>query len=180
METLPIFPIAPSIENYQPKKEIKKMYRAKSVEEAVARYGPIQNHVWGRELQWMILLHTPDWFATCVINSATAKGCDKIYMNKDLQEPFLAAIEAVKKAGLEGELKRFDGCWNVRDVRGMPGHQSLHSYGLALDFRAADMPLGSESLFTPEFVKCFTDLGFAWGGDFSRKDPQHFSWGYEN
>lgn len=155
------------------------MYRATTETDAVKRYGVIQNGKWGGEGQWMILVDMPDYFSQAVTNTATGQPCTHIYMNRDLKEPYLAAIEAVNAGGLINEIKTFDGCWNIRDVRGMQGHTSLHSWGIAIDMRAGEMPLGAESLWSPEFVKCFTDLGFAFGGNFPRKDPQHFSWGFE-
>lgn len=155
------------------------MFKVKTEAEAAARYGNIQSGKWSGENIWMTLVDMPDYFEKAVINIATGKPCSRIYMNKDMKEPFLAAIAAVEATGLTKEIKTFYGCWNVRDVRGMAGHPSLHSWGIAVDFRADEMPLGAKSLFSDEFVKCFTNLGFAWGGNFKRLDCQHFSLGYE-
>jgi hypothetical protein len=43
---------------------------------------------------------------------------------------------------------------------------------------AADNKLGQLSTLSPEFVQCFKDAGFTWGGNFSRLDPMHFSLGF--
>jgi hypothetical protein len=51
---------------------------------------------------------------------------------------------------------------------------SLHSWGIAIDVNAAWNGLGKEPTLTPEFVKCFTDAGFDWGGTWKRKDGMHF------
>lgn len=155
------------------------MFKVQSVAEAIARYGEIVDGKWADESKWMIIVEMPSWFESQVVNSATGKGTRKIYMNRDMKEPFLQALNNLLFAGVYYEPTTFDGCFVIRSVRGMPGSPSLHSWGIALDFNAGEMPLGSESTWSPEFVKCFTDVGFAFGGNFRRKDPQHFSWGYE-
>lgn len=150
--------------------------KTKTLEEAVARYGTISNGVWSGENKWMKVVHMPSWFQIEVDNNANGKDCEKIYMNRDLEEPLLAALQNLVNEGCYEELNTFDGCWMVRDKRGMTGHPSVHSFGLAIDFNAGKMPLGSESVWSDKFVKCFTDVGFVWGGNFKRKDPMHFQW----
>jgi hypothetical protein len=51
---------------------------------------------------------------------------------------------------------------------------SLHSWGVAVDVNAAWNGLGKPSTLTPEFVKCWTDAGFEWGGKWARVDAMHF------
>jgi hypothetical protein len=71
-------------------------------------------------------------------------------------------------------IKTFDGSFVIRNVRG--GTQpSLHSWGLALDFNAALLPLGSLARFDERVIACFAREGFFNGANFNhRKDPQHF------
>lgn len=158
---------------------MNNMFKCGNEAEAVARYGPIQNGQWPGEKNWGVMVPMPEWFSAQVMNPLTGKPCVHIYMNKDLQEPFLAALGNVEAAGVGHEIKTLDGCYNVRSVRGIPGAASLHSWAIAVDMNAGIMPLGAVSTWSPEFVKCFTDVGFAWGGNFKRLDPQHFSWGWE-
>ena len=150
-----------------------------SVQDAKSRYGEIINGVWADEAKWMVMFTPPSWFSLQVINSATGKPTGRIYMNKDLVEPLTDALRNLVMAGCYEELKTFGGCFIIRDVRGMPGKPSTHSYGLALDFNEQEMPLGAASKWSDAFVKAFTDAGFTWGGNFKRLDPQHFSLAWE-
>jgi hypothetical protein len=96
----------------------------------------------------------------------------KIYCNKDLVKPLTLAFTNLIERKLVGELKTWDGCFSIRKVRGGQS-MSLHSWGLAIDLNAAWNGLGKEPQLSSEFVKCFTDAGFDWGGNFSRKDGMH-------
>jgi len=98
----------------------------------------------------------------------------RIYCNKDLIAPLSAAFKALIKTGKVAELKTWDGCFNIRKIRG-GNAMSLHSWGIAIDVNAFENGLGKQPKLSPEFVKCFTDNGFDWGGNWvSRKDGMHF------
>jgi hypothetical protein len=98
----------------------------------------------------------------------------RIYCNKAMVKPLTNAFQNLIKTGKVNELKTWDGCFNIRKIRG--GKQmSLHSWGIAIDVNAFENGLGREPKLSPEFVKCFTDAGFDWGGNWkSRKDGMHF------
>ena len=97
----------------------------------------------------------------------------KIYCNKDLVIPLHHAFENLITRGFVDELKTWDGCFNIRPVRGA-SDTSLHSWGLAIDANAAWNRLGQPPTLSAGFVKCFTDAGFDWGGEFDRVDGMHF------
>jgi hypothetical protein len=113
----------------------------------------------------------------------------KVYCNKDLVKPLTQAFTNLIERKLVGELKTWDGCFNNRPIRGFEKkfaaavkannmdlialYLSLHSWGLAIDVNAAWNGLGKEPRLSPAFVKCFTDAGFDWGGNFKRKDGMH-------
>ena len=97
----------------------------------------------------------------------------KLYCNNDLIKPLAQALENLIKTGKVMELKTWDGCFNIRKKRGLSS-MSLHSWGLAIDVNAAWNQLGHEPTLSAEFVKCFTDAGFDWGGVWTRKDGMHF------
>ena len=97
----------------------------------------------------------------------------KLYCNKDLITPLSNAIQKLIITGKISELKTWDGCFNIRNKRGLSS-MSLHSWGIAIDVNAAWNGLGKEPTLSPEFVKCFTDCGFDWGGTWTRKDGMHF------
>ena len=90
--------------------------------------------------------------------------------------PLTRALTNLIQRKRDHELKTFDGCFNIRKKRGLTS-MSLHSWGVAIDVNAAWNGLGKPSTLTPEFVKCFTDAGFEWGGNWTRTDPMHFEIG---
>jgi len=97
----------------------------------------------------------------------------RLYCNKDLVGPLTNAFKSLISTGKVSELKTWDGCFNIRKKRGLSS-MSLHSWGIAIDVNAAWNGLGKEPVLSPEFVKCFTDNGFDWGGTWTRKDGMHF------
>jgi D-alanyl-D-alanine carboxypeptidase len=97
----------------------------------------------------------------------------RVYCNKDLIPPLTQAFKNLIATGYVKELKTWDGCFNVRNIRGRTT-QSLHSWGIAIDINAAWNQLGKQPTLSAGFVKCFTDAGFDWGGVWQRKDGMHF------
>jgi len=97
----------------------------------------------------------------------------KIYCNKELILPLKFAFNHLISRNKVSELKTWDGCFNIRKKRGLSS-MSLHSWGIAIDVNAAWNGLNKEPVLSAEFVKCFTDAGFDWGGTWTRKDGMHF------
>jgi hypothetical protein len=97
----------------------------------------------------------------------------RIYCNRDLVQPLATAFQNLIATGRVSELKTWDGCFNIRKKRGLSS-MSLHSWGIAIDVNAAWNGLGKTPVLSAEFVKCFTDAGFDWGGTWTRKDGMHF------
>jgi hypothetical protein len=100
----------------------------------------------------------------------------KIYGNWIIEDMLRAAFLNVVDRGLAGELHSFDGCFNIRRAKGFDGW-SMHSYGLPIDLNAAENPFGQKPSFSPEFVRCFADAGWEWGGLWepaSIRDGMHF------
>lgn len=145
--------------------------------QAQAKYGEIQNGVWGEERRHCSMLTLPpalifpDW-----INSATGKPVERIYCLNDMQRPLTGALTLVLARRLDDQLKTFDGCKNMRLVRGSQTLWSSHAYGGAIDINAATNPLGTLGDMSAELAACFTENGFIWGKRFTRMDPQHFSY----
>lgn len=98
----------------------------------------------------------------------------RIYCNRALIKPLEKAFIALIKTGAVKELKTWDGCFNIRKQRGSLFSASLHSWGLAIDLNAAWNGLGKEPTLSDQFVSCFTDYGFDWGGYWQRPDGMHF------
>lgn len=100
----------------------------------------------------------------------------KIFINKDFRPLIEKALQNVIDRGLERELKTWDGCFIIRQKRGLSS-LSLHSWALAIDVNQAENQLGKLPKLSKEFVKCFTDAGCEWGGNWTRKDGMHFQIG---
>lgn len=97
----------------------------------------------------------------------------RIYCNKDMVGPLTKAFQNLISTGHVKELKTWDGCFNIRKMRGLKS-MSLHSWGIAVDVNAFENGLNATPKLSPGFVKCFTDAGFDWGGTWTRKDGMHF------
>lgn len=153
-----------------------------TLEDAVKRYGAIdfRTKVWPQQKEWLEVLSLPSelLLPTWKIAS-TAMPVRHIYCNKDITHGILQGIYNIKEAGLQEELKTFDGCFNIRFVRGTTNEPSTHSYGLALDLNAVENPLGGPIALSSGFISCWKSAGFSWGGDFKRVDGMHFSWAWE-
>lgn len=97
----------------------------------------------------------------------------RIYCNRLLVIPLSMSFKNLIDRGIVDQLKTWDGCFNIRKKRtGLT--QSLHSWGLAVDVNAAWNRMGHPPTLSPEFVKCFTDAGFDWGGSWKSPDGMHF------
>jgi len=97
----------------------------------------------------------------------------RIYCNRDLSGPLSQAFRNLIDRGIVGQLKTWDGCFNIRKKRG-GATSSLHSWGIAIDVNAAWNGFGKTPTMSPEMVKCFTDAGFDWGGTWKKPDGMHF------
>ncbi len=98
----------------------------------------------------------------------------KIYCNSNMVIPLSQAFQNLINRGFVTELKTWDGCFNIRYQRGSRTKASLHSWAIAIDVNAFENGLGKEPKLSAGFVKCFTDAGFDWGGNWKRKDGMHF------
>lgn len=150
-----------------------------SLDGAIFKYGAIVDGKWADEGKFCTALQIPDDISENWINSATGHPTTHIYCNKDMAPFLLQALQNVRDRGLLHELKTFDGCLMIRSVRGEPGKPSCHSYALAIDINSDENKLNQKPKMSYALVKCFTDVGFSWGGDFHRKDGMHFSLAWE-
>lgn len=95
-------------------------------------------------------------------------------INKDLVPKFEQALNNLIARELIDELKSWGGTYNVRMMKGNANAYSLHSWAIAVDLNVAENQYGSEPKLSPEFVACFKEVGFDWGGDWKKKDGMHF------
>lgn len=144
--------------------------------EAKSRYGDVDlsTKKWANEVKFMTQVRVPEGLKPYFINAFTKAPTSNIYINKDIAPALVQALSLIDLRKLHGHLKSYDGCLNVRVVRGTTDRLSTHSYGLAIDINANGNGLGETPSIHPDLVKCFTDAGWTWGGNFSRKDGMHF------
>lgn len=114
----------------------------------------------------------------------------RMYCHVLLIKPLAQAFRNLIDRGFVDELKTFDGCWNFRPIRGYEKkyaallaagreeeaikYLSIHSWAGAIDLNAGENPLGAKPKLSKGFVKCFTDAGLEWGGNWGRPDGMHF------
>lgn len=115
---------------------------------------------------WLTVFHVPDYLRFGPVPK-------KIYCNQIIAVPLQTALSNIVARGLQKELKTWDGCFNIRPMRTSTNF-SLHSWGLAIDVNAKENPMGKIPMLSAEFVACWTDAGFDWGGDWQRPDGMHF------
>jgi len=97
----------------------------------------------------------------------------KIYGNYVLEDPLRRAFGLLVERSLAGELKTFDGCFNIRRMKA-GNRLSVHSWAMAVDFNAAENPFGGIVSFSDAFIRCFADAGFEAGALWRRADGMHF------
>lgn len=149
----------------------------------VQRYGHIDfaSKKWPGQSKWMGMLEVPKGMFPQWKVMDTEQIVHAIFCNVDIHHPLMTALQNLHSRGMADLLKTYDGCFNIRTVRGSSAF-STHAYGLGIDINAATNPMSSvlHTNMNQEFVKCFTEVGFDWGGNFhSRKDPMHFSYAWE-
>lgn len=135
--------------------------------EVIEMYEKPWDDVDGWWKKWGAPVELPD-----ELKHLTKRG--RLWTNKDLIPVLESVFEEIVDQGLARHLKTFDGCFNVRKIRGSKTKWSTHSWALALDFNMAENRLGAEPKMHPRIVEIFERHGFVWGGKFRRKDGQHF------
>ena len=98
----------------------------------------------------------------------------KIFINKDFKPVLEKALRNLISRELTKELKTWDGVFIIRTKRALKS-LSLHSWAIAVDVNQAENQLNMTPKLSPNFVKCFTDAGCTWGGNWTgRVDAMHF------
>ena len=129
------------------------------------------------ERQNMIVWRVPPLIALAIPELPSRIYCHKLFAPV-LDKWFTALVEN----GLATEINTFDGCWNVRNKRGLKS-LSIHAWGMAVDLNASHNPLGltadqckARNLvpFSPAFIavsRHYVDCGADW---LKRPDGMHF------
>lgn len=123
---------------------------------------------------WIVPQNILDAFSHVRLSAVGTLGFPKkIFINKDFRPLLELALLNVISNKLTKELKTWDGCFIIREKRGL-NSLSLHSWAVAIDLNAFENGLGKIPKLSKAFVKCFTDVGMDWGGIWTRKDGMHF------
>ncbi|WP_308364840.1 MULTISPECIES: M15 family metallopeptidase [unclassified Microbulbifer] len=144
-------------------------------------YGSISaEKVWANKSTYLKMFKIPESitkdknYAWVNVYDPKKRNVSRIWCHKAMH-PFLdTALKNLQKQGLLGDLNEFGGSHNIRATRGTTTW-SAHSWALAIDINMTGNGLGQTPTMSQEFVKCFTDAGFFWGGNYSRKDGMHFT-----
>lgn len=150
-------------------------------EELVDRYGcPWQGTAEYHEFEQkhMTLWRSEVWEDRQPAGQTWTLPFKRIYCNRDLLPLLDMTFDVLYLLGLQDELKTFDGCLNVRPIRGTEESPrwSIHSFGLAVDFNASTNPLGGPVSFSPRFLAAMKACGWTCGASFRRADGMHFQW----
>jgi len=103
------------------------------------------------------------------------KNQNGFWCNKILIPTLQTVYQSIVNNELEDQLKTFDGCFNVRYIRGRK-KLSTHSWGISVDHNAETNQLGAKPKIDTRIIKIFKGHGFIWGGDFVRNDGMHFQY----
>ena len=85
-------------------------------------------------------------------------------------------LRTLRSCGAWEHIETFDGGYTWRAQRGS-GKLSMHAYGGAVDFNAAENGLGMKPMMHSSVVDVFEGHGWAWGGRWKRPDGMHFQYG---
>lgn len=125
------------------------------------------------EAKWMLLIEVPE-----DVRKAIPFLPKNFYCNSLIAFPLIRTLRALIKEGVHTELKSYDGCFNVRVIRGTENSTrilSRHAVGLAVDFNADDMPRLSKSKWSEKFLSIWRANGWTCGADWTHAiDPMHF------
>lgn len=97
----------------------------------------------------------------------------KIFINKDFRPLLEKALNNVISRGYAKELITWDGVFMIRK-KVSNSSLSLHSWGIANDLNAFENGYNVKPKLSAGFVKCFTDVGLEWGGNWAKPDGMHF------
>lgn len=126
----------------------------------------------------MVLYNFPDWLQPHW-PKYMKQGVKRQWVNEDVVAPLEAVFRELISTGLVKELKEYNGCWNIRKMRGSD-QPSSHSWGLAFDFNATANALGRKwtpgqhGMFSKAFVDVWKKHGFMAGADFPQGDAMHY------
>lgn len=146
-----------------------------------AVYGNISSDKkWAKQSEFLAAYAVPPAIANDKnynwVNAYDAKKrkVTKVWCHKAMHSFLDKALNNLSSRNLLADLKEYGGCHAIRATRGTT-NWSAHSWALAIDINMTGNGLGETPKMSAAFAKCFTDAGFGWGGNYSRKDGMHFT-----
>lgn len=123
-------------------------------------------------------------YLTTISVPSTIHGTIPIRCHKQLAPIIQQCFQEMAAAGFP---VKDAACYTWRSMASGTGHQSHHSYGVAIDINAGDNPAAywgyspnpsSPYYINQQIVNIWKSHGFFWGGDWSPsyRDPMHFTW----
>jgi hypothetical protein len=127
---------------------------------------------------------TPGWSDANIATKATYADISlRAACHKVIVPAIQGALTEIAQRGLAGEIDTANsnavgGCFVPRfnRVTGNLGIISRHSWGQALDINISQNPQGAIPKLNCDVVRIFRKWGFAWGGNFTSLDGQHFEY----
>jgi D-alanyl-D-alanine carboxypeptidase len=150
--------------------------------EIAKAYGSIsQDLKWSRQAEFFkpytvpAKIYSHKDYAWINVYSRDKSKVNIVYCHKAMHSFIDKALNNVLDRGLLAQLTEFGGSLCIRSSRGS-SDWSAHSWGLAIDINMTGNGFGQTPKMSKELVSCFTDAGFGWGGNYSRKrDGMHFT-----
>lgn len=148
-------------------------------------------------LSYISTAHRDQWYGPIrFVPAPTEYDAEAISITNDFRKhivrrtyPFLGAIDIheraadslarvmrdIEKKGWGKKIKRFNGSYVPRFVRGSRTNLSSHAYGTSIDINADENPQGSgPTQDQKDLAPIFEKHGWYWGDRFSTRDPMHF------
>jgi len=148
-----------------------KLKRPRNYPEVYKIFGdPLQNAWSSTNLDYCFI---PDSFKCFPL----VKGKRAFTTHKLMIPVFESVFKEINRQGLAPEIYSYDGCFNLRKIRGSIKMLSLHSWGIAIDINYAGNELGNSSWRMPKpIIRIFEHFGFYHGANFKRVDATHFEY----
>jgi hypothetical protein len=159
-----------------------------STEERQRRFGPLHYAPAPRPDNPEAIRIVNGWEAANIVTLtipqlAGVQGLHKegrVRFHRKAAAQLLALWAAWEKRGLLARVLTYAGAYAPRFIRGSRTVLSNHAFGTAFDINAAWNPLGAQPALAGspgcllDLVPVANELGFYWGGHFTRRDGMHF------
>jgi hypothetical protein len=157
-----------------------------STEERQRRFGPLPRAAPRPDNEAIRILN--GWegtniVAVTILQLAGVEGLHKegrVRFHRKAAAQLLALWAAWEKRGLLARVRTYAGAYAPRFIRGSRTVLSNHAFGTAFDINAAWNALGAQPALEGmpgcllDLVPVANELGFYWGGHFTRRDGMHF------